>query len=207
MNPLNSSETFTMSTAHHHTPRPSAAASSTLYFIGTGAEATELVQRGLALLSAHMNKVDAFQRKHGADAVSKFRDGHIHALAYECEHEDAISRRPGLRYLDTEATGDTRYQLFTPDPRNQAGKAIAAEAAAIGGFNFSDWLVTALQARRTRPVANPASPTGRGVSVSCAGTVKGQLLLQVPVDPKAPFVGPAWLRQVKQSEYLAAQGL
>ncbi len=171
------------------------------YFASQGAEATALIEQGRALNEEHMAKIDAFQRRHAADATSQFGNGSVHALAYLAEPGEMPKARPGMKFAGHDENSYAElYHLYQPDKRTPAGKAIAAEARAIGTFNLSTWLTRQLGAQRS--VVGAAQ---RGLLLHCsyAGARKGRLLLCVPVDKDEPYSSPAWLPEIARSTFVA----
>lgn len=172
------------------------------YFCGEGAEAQALIEQGRALGTEHTLKIDAFQRRHGADATSKFGNGTVHALAWRVEQDETPADRPGLKFVGRDDnTHDEIYHLYQPDKRTTQGKAIAAEARAIGAFNLSTWIVAQLGAARS--VIDNSSPRGLLLRSSFAGARNGRLLLCVPADQDEPFTPAPWLREIPKSTFIA----
>ncbi len=92
----------------------------------------------------------------------------------------------------------------------KAGKKLAAKLEQPGlVFDVSDHLIKTL--KLSRCVAGPAATrTGMALYYSVAGWAHDTLLVKIPQSDKEnadPMPGvPSWLREVKESEWLAVQG-
>jgi hypothetical protein len=174
------------------------------HFAGGGAEASALLETAGTLQFEHLRRIDAFQRRHGADCVSKFGDGTIHALCFL--HERGERSRPiaGLRCVLVERTEDGEdLHFYQPDKHTAEGQEIAQQARAIGPFNQSDWLLERLDAHRCRITTDPDSASGLNLNYSVAFRSGELLVVTLPVVPDHPFNPPSWMRQLTDPEFRA----
>lgn len=174
------------------------------HFAGGGAEASALLEQASALQLEHMRRIDALQRQHRADCVSKFGDGTIHALCYLHERGERSRSIAGMRCVMVEPTDDGQdLHFYQPDKSTPEGQAIAQQARAIGAFNQSDWLLERLGAQRSCLTSDPDSPSGLNLNYSVAFRSGEVLVVTLPVVPDQPFTPPSWMRQLPDAEFRA----
>jgi len=174
------------------------------HFAGDGAEAWALLEQASALQLDHIRRIDALQRQHRADCVSKFGDGTIHALCFLHERGERSRAIAGLRCVMVEPTDDGQdLHFYQPDKRTPEGHAIAQQARAIGPFNQSDWLLDRIGAQRCRITTDPDSPSGLNLNYSVAFRSGELLVVTLPVVPDHPFSPPSWMRQLTDPEFRA----
>jgi hypothetical protein len=101
-----------------------------------------------------------------------------------------------------ERSGDITYARYKPDKRYKAGKAIASELQAVGGFNFSKYICTTLNIHKEVF----GTLDGRSVvSFTVAGQYGDRLVFKIPTTDHHDdsFTVPDGFREIKQSEFIA----
>lgn len=152
------------------------------------------------------NARDVVQREYEADGLMlRSRSGDVTGLAFKERQQ-----RP---YLKGEEKIEGGFGYY-PRLNCKQGKELAAKLAAPElKFNASDYILGTLKLHRMCAGPHAASRTGMALYYSVAGYIENKVLVSIPgskeEDPmrgdKMPDV-PAWLRTVKESEWLAAQG-
>ena len=176
------------------------------YYIGEGPEADALISEAEERRKSACAARDALQKEYGADGlITRGRGELISGLAFKEKQQ-----RPYLK-------GEIRLDdCFGYEPRMSCkqGKELAAKLSSPElKFNASDYILGKLKLHRMRAGPHAASRTGMALYYSVAGYTGSKVLVSIPgsqdEDPmrgdKMPEV-PAWLRPVKESEWLAAQG-
>lgn len=179
------------------------------YFIGEGPEAEELIavarKKELAVWEARRAVVEDYD----ADGLmeSVWRDGSVTGLAFITQ-----VKRPYLKG-ETKLANDEGYGYY-PKKSTKEGKKLAKRLEEENmKFKMSNFIIEFLNLERA--VTGPAmggSRYGYRIYYSVAGIVRNKVLVSIPgsKDPekcKDTFpVIPEWMREVKESEWLAAQG-
>lgn len=172
------------------------------YFAGGGAEALALLEQCAALHRQHVAKLDELLRQLGADCLSKFGDGTLHAACYLHEKGEPSREMPGMRCVLREPTQDGQVlHFYQPDKATAEGLVIARKAREIGPFNSSDWLLDRIDGQRCRLSPDPDSPTGLNLNYSMAFRSGDQLVATLPVVPDQPFRPPAWLKHIDRAHF------
>jgi hypothetical protein len=183
-----------------------AAAVSRLYFAGGGAEAAALLEQCRSLHLQHLDRLSDLQHRLGADCLSKFGDGTLHAICYLHGLDEPSRPLAGLRCVMTEPTSDGQVlHFFQPDKRTPEGLAIARQAREIGPFNPSDWLLERIGGHRCRIAPEPGTPSGLNLHYALAfgshGPAGEVLVATLPATPDQPFTPPSWLKPIYRPEF------
>lgn len=178
------------------------------YYIGEGPEADALVaevrEKDAATAAAHKTLCEEYESD--GLILSRHRKGKPAGLGFKEKHT--------LPFLKGEMPLSEGYAYY-PRLNCKAGKELAAKLNDPAlEFSVSDYITKKLKVVRWVAGPHAASRTGMAMYMSAAGIVNGKLLVTIPGgdenaengggDPM-PIV-PAWLREVKESEWLAAQG-
>lgn len=172
---------------------------SMCFFIGEGPEAQSLIADVHARSEAAHAAREALRNEYGADNVLISRwNGQCTGLFFK--------EKQKVPHLKGEERVEDGYG-YSPRKSSKAGKALAEKISNPSlRFQTSDFIVSAL--KLSRMVIN-----GRSMFSTVAGIVDGKLLVKIPGghEPKTPGRDPmpevpTWLREVKESEWLAAQG-
>lgn len=176
------------------------------FFIGEGPEAEALIAEVKALRDAVSNARDMVQKEYGADGLMlRGHGGDVTGLAFKEKQQ-----RPYLKG-ETKLEGGFGYY---PKLNCKQGKELAAKLKAPElKFDASDYIIDALKLHRMCAGPHAASRSGMALYYSVADYRGSKVLVSIPgskdEDPKLgdkmPEV-PTWLRAVKESEWLAAQG-
>ena len=177
------------------------------YYIGEGPEAEALIAEVSACREAANNARDAVQKEYGADGLMiRSHSGNATGLAFK--------EKQHLPYLKGEERIEGGFGYY-PKLNCKQGKELAAKLSSPElKFNASDYILGKLKLHRMCAGPHAASRTGMALYYSVAGYTGSKVLVSIPgskdEDPmrgkdKMPEV-PAWLRPVKESEWLAAQG-
>ena len=169
------------------------------FFIGEGPEAKSLIADVKAKRSEAKAAREALCKKYNAGTVLVSGwEGRCTGLFFK-EKQTA----PHLK-------GEERFNGgygYYPKKNCKAGKLLAQELSDPSlTFQVSDYIVSSL--KLSRMVIN-----GRSIFYSTAGFADETLLVKIPGghEPKTPGRDPmpqvpSWMREVKESEFLAAQG-
>lgn len=170
---------------------------SSHYYIGEGQEAEALIADVQARLKAAGEARAALMKEYGTDAlITRGRSEKVVGLAFK----KRVSR-PFLKGEFRLAEGFGYY----PRHNCKAGKELAAKFAVPAvRFSVSDYPIENLNGHRTCVGSCIGSRTGLAIYSSVAGFAFGKVLIKIPGDPMTGI--PDWLREVKESEWLAAQG-
>lgn len=173
------------------------------YFVVEGPEAEALKQKVLGELNKQRAEKNSLASKHGADQVFQWNDGRVAGLVY-AGGDDHPETPEGLSLDQRQPNPNGGFwYVFKPNKRGKAGKAIAAEFAAIKGYRGSDEIVSHFKAYRGQVVGAASSRTGMAYAVSVAGIIKDKIVLSVPDVENEPFDAPPCMREIKKSEYIA----
>lgn len=178
------------------------------FFIGEGPQADELIAETLERENVAREARKALIAEYETDGLilSRWDDGKVAGLAF-----DKPTSRPYLKGETRLSNGDGYGyypKLNTKEGKRLAGRLKARELT----FSPSNFILDKLGLRRMVSGPSPASRTGYSLHCSVAGIVSGKILVSIPGGKerergKDPFPEvPAWLREVKESEWLAAQG-
>lgn len=168
------------------------------FFIGEGVEAEALIAEVKERLREVGEARIAVQKAYGADGLLTRDDGRqVCGLAFKEQQA-----RPFLK-------GETRLQNgfgYYAKKNCKEGKDLSAKLRAPDlQFCSSDHIIHKLKLNR---MCVGASSRGMGLYSSAAGFAGNKILVSIPCgesnDPM-PEV-PTWMREVKESEFLAAQG-
>lgn len=177
------------------------------YYIGEGPEAdallTEVRQRSESAQTARTKLMEDY----GADALilSSWSKGKPVGLGFK--------QKQRIPYLKE---GNRRYEngfAYYPKMNTKAGKELSAKLDAPQlEFDACDYILKTLKLHRMVAGQHSGSRTGMALYHSVAGYCDSKLLVKIPggnkgeVGDPMPEV-PVWLREAKESDWLAAQGL
>lgn len=170
-----------------------------LYYIGEGQEAQAIIANVKAKHSEATAGREALRKKYNADNVlASGWDGRCTGLFFK-EKQTAPHLKGGDRVEDG-------YSYY-PKKSCKAGKQLARGLSDPSlTFQVSDYIISHLKLPRMVIL-------GRRMLRSVAGYSDDKLLVVIPHGIESPSRAcdpmpeiPAWLREVKESEFLAAQG-
>lgn len=176
------------------------------YYIGEGQEAdallTEVRQRSETAHAARTKLMEDYD----ADALilSSWSKGKPVGLGFRQEQ-----RIPYLK------EGSRRYEggfAYYPKMNTKAGKELSAKLEASGlEFDACDYILERLKLSCMVVGRHSGSRTGMAIYHSTAGYCGDKLLVKIPGGNSGPGGDPmpkipSWMREVKESEWLAAQG-
>lgn len=169
------------------------------FFIGEGHEAETLIEEVKERLRAVGEARRTVQKAYGADGLLTRGDGReVCGLVFKEQQA-----RPFLK-------GETRLHPdgfgYYAKKNCKDGKNLSAKLRAPDlQFCASDHIIHKLKLNR---MCVGASSRGMGLYSSAAGFAGNKILVSIPCgesnDPMPEI--PAWMREVKESEWLAAQG-
>lgn len=176
------------------------------YYIGEGSEAEALVAEVMEKQESVRVARHSICVEYDTDGLVLGRHGQVEGLCFK-KKQTCPYLKGEFRYAD----GGYGYY---PKLNSKAGKALAIKLAdPLLTFDESDYIVRHLKISRMARGFHAASRTGTALYFTVAGIIDGKLLVKIPdssersengCDPMP--VPPAWLREVKESEWLAAQG-
>lgn len=176
------------------------------YYIGEGQEAdallTEVRQRSETAYAARTKLMEDYD----ADALisSSWSKGKPVGLGFKQEQRIPYLKGGGRRY-----EGGFAYY---PKMSTKAGKELSAKLDAPElEFDACDYILERLKLSRMVVGQCSGSRTGMAMYHSTAGYCGDKLLVKIPVGNSGPGGDPmpeipSWMREVKESERLAAQG-
>lgn len=178
------------------------------YYIGEGPQAEDLISETREREDIARKARKALMAEYEADGLvlSVWGEGKVTGLAF-----DKPTNRPYLKG-ETELSNGKGYGCY-PKLNTKEGKRLAQKFEAEElTFSMSKFILDKL--RLHRMVSGPGGPSRTGYILyhSVAGIISGKVLVSIPGSKenghgKTPFPEvPAWLREVKESEWLAAQG-
>lgn len=178
------------------------------FYIGEGPQADELISETLARENVAREARKALIAEYEADGLilSVWEDGKVEGLAFE-----KPTSRPYLKG-ETRTSGHEGYGYY-PKLNTKEGKRLAQKFEAEElTFSMSKFILAKLRLHRI--VSGPGGPSRTGYILyhSVAGIFSGKVLVSISGSKENgqgedPFPEvPAWLREVKESEWLAAQG-
>lgn len=178
------------------------------FYIGEGPEALVLISEALARESVARKARKALIAEYETDGLilSVWNDGKVAGLAFE-----KPTSRPYLKG-ETRLSNGEGYGYY-PKLSTKEGKRLAQKLEAEElTFSMSKLILDKLRLHRMVAGPSQSSRTGSALYYSVAGIVSGKILVSIPGSKESghgrdqfPKV-PAWLREVKESEWLAAQG-
>lgn len=168
------------------------------FFIGEGPEAEALIAEVKELREAVSIARKAIQNEYCADGLlSRNNGGEICGLVFK--------EKQSLPFLKEEMRVDGGYGYYAKRNCKQ-GKELSAKLRAPDlQFSPSDHIVKKLNINR---MCFGASGPGMAIYSTAAGFIDGKIIVSIPAAEKSdpmPEV-PTWFREVKESEWLAAQG-
>ena len=168
------------------------------YYIGEGPEAEALIAEVQARREVVGNARSAVQAEYGADGLLSCNNGgEICGLVFK-EKQNCPFLKGELRLPDG-------YGYYAKKNCKQGKELSAKLRAADLQFSPSDHIVKKLNINR---MCFGASGPGMAIYSTAAGFVGGKIIVSIPAaekgDPMPPI--PAWFREVKESEFIAAQG-
>jgi hypothetical protein len=173
------------------------------YYIGEGQEAdallTEVRQRSETAYAARTKLMEDY----GADALILSWEGKPVCLGFKQEQRIPYLKGGGRRY-------DGGFAYY-PKMSTKAGKELSAKLDAPElEFSASGYILKLLKLSRMVVGRHSGPRTGIAMYRSTAGYCGDKLLVKIPDgnDPDGdpmPEI-PSWMREVKESEWLAAQG-
>lgn len=173
------------------------------YYIGEGPEAEALIAEVKELIKAVKNARAVIQQEYGADALVVGHDGQPRGLAF--------TEKQNKPYLKGEVRSKDAYGYY-PKRNCKQGKELASKLAAPElKLDISDYILSKLKLHRMCVGSCADSSTGLAMYSSVAGYAGGKVLMSIPslpaIENSDPMTSvPAWFREVKKSELLAAQG-
>jgi len=178
------------------------------FYIGEGPQADELIAEALERENVAREARAAFVAEYETDGLilSAWGDGKVVGLAF-----DKPTSRPYLKGKTRLSNGEG-YGYY-PKLSTKEGKRLAERLKAKElTFSLSKFILDKLHLHRMAAGPSLTSLTGYALYRSIAGIVSGKILVSIPGSKVSergldtfPEV-PAWLREVKESEWLAAQG-
>ena len=179
------------------------------FYIGEGPEADALVAEALEREKATHEAREALISEYEADGLilSVWNDGKVTGLAF-----NRPTHRPYLKG-ETRTSGEEGYGYY-PKLSTKEGKRLAQKLEAEElTFSASKFILDRLRLHRIATGPHSASRTGHAVYYSVAGIASGKILVKIPGSKNPEHDGtqsfpsiPSWLREVKESEWLAVQG-
>lgn len=178
------------------------------FYIGEGPEAEALIAETLERKNVALEARKALIAEYETDGLvlSAWGDGKVTGLAF-----DKPTSRPYLKGKTRLSDGES-YGYY-PKLSTKEGKRLAQKLEAEElTFSLSKFILDKLRLRRMVAGPGGTSPTGYILYHSVAGIVSGKVLVSIPGSKenkqgRDPFPNvPEWLREVKESEWLAAQG-
>lgn len=178
------------------------------FYIGEGPQAKELIAETLERENIAREARKALIAEYKTDGLilSGWGDGKVVGLAF-----DKPTSRPYLKG-ETRLSNGEGYGYY-PKLSTKEGKRLAERLKAEElTFSWSNFILDKLRLRRMVAGASSASRTGCALYYSVAGIISGKILVSIPGNKenehgRDPFPEvPAWLREVKESEWLAVQG-
>ena len=174
------------------------------FFTGEGPEAEALIAEVKELRKAKNEAIANVQREYGSDALLA-RGAKVFGLVF-IERQD----RP---YLKNEIRLESGFGYY-PKLNCKQGKELAAKLKAPElQFDTSDYILDTLKLHRMYAGTHAASKTGMAMYLSVADYAGDKILVSIPGKKNegaltgAPWPEvPTWFREVKESEWLAAQG-
>ena len=174
------------------------------YYIGEGPEAdallTEVRQRSETAQAARTKLMEDY----GADALILSWKGKPVGLGFRQEQRIPYLKEGSRRYEDGFA--------YYPKMNTKAGKELSAKLDTPElEFSASGYILKLLKLSRMVVDRCSGSPTGMAIYHSTAGYCGDKLLVKIPGGNSGPGGDPmpeipSWMREVKESEWLAAQG-
>lgn len=178
------------------------------YYIGEGSQAEELIAETLERENVAREARKTLMVEYEADGLvlSVWDHGKVAGLAF-----DKPTSRPYLK-RETELSNGKGYGYY-PKLNTKEGKRLSQKLEAKElTFSLSDFILDKLHLHRTVAGPNSLSRTGCALYRSAAGIISGKVLVSIPGSKDREHGGdpfpevPAWFREVKESEWLAAQG-
>lgn len=168
------------------------------YYIGEGPEAEALIAEVQARREVVSSARSAVQNEYGADGLlSRNRGGEICGLVFkEKQHSP---------FLKSEIRVDGGYGYYAKKNCKRGKELYAKLRVPDLQFSPSDHIVKKLNINRM--CFGPSGP-GMAIYSTAAGFADGKIIVSIPAAEKGdpmPSV-PAWFREVKESEFIAAQG-
>lgn len=180
------------------------------FYIGEGPQADALVAEVLEREKVTHEARKALISEYKADGLilSVWNNGKVTGLAF-----NKPTSRPYLKG-ETRTSGEEGYGYY-PKLNTKEGKRLAQKLEAEElAFSASKFILDKLRLHRIATGPHSASRTGHAVYYSVAVSVSEKILVKIPGGKKPEYEGgnpfpsiPSWLREVKESEWLAAQGL
>ena len=168
------------------------------YYIGEGPEAEALIEEVQARREVVSSARSAVQTAYGADGLlSRNNGGEICGLVFK--------EKQSCPFLKGEMRLPDGYGYYAKKNCKQ-GKDLSAKLRAPDlQFSPSDHIVKKLNINR---MCVGPSGTGMAIYSTAAGFVDGKIILSIPAAEKGDTMPsiPAWFREVKESEFIAAQG-
>lgn len=173
------------------------------YYIGEGPEAEEIIAEIMDKQATVHAARAALCKECGVDNLFGCR-GNVEGVFFK--------EKQNLPHLKGEMCLEGGYGYY-PKLNCKAGKELAAKLRDPAlAFDINDHIIKRLKISRMVAGRHAASRTGMALYSSVAGIAKGKILVIIPGAPDNPDGGdpmpsvPEWMREVKESEWLAAQG-
>lgn len=170
------------------------------YYIGTGPEADALIadlNQGLSARNEARHKLCAEYEAQGVVESRRSVDGLVFKAKQDIPHLKLTKNEGG-------------YFWYAPRHNFKAGKVLADRLRdKTLTFDASDYIIGSLKLHRMVAGKCRESATGMALYHSVAGFCGDKIVVKIPGgagggDPMPAI--PSWLREVKESEFLAAQG-
>ena len=178
------------------------------FYIGEGPEAEALIAETLERKNVALEARKALIAEYETDGLvlSRWGDGKVTGLSFA-----KPTSRPYLKGKTRLSDGE--HYGYYPKLSTKEGKRLAQKLEAEElTFSLSKFILDKLRLRRIVAEDSSASRTGCALYYSVAGIISGKILVSIPGSKKNEYGGdpfpevPEWLREVKESEWLAAQG-
>jgi hypothetical protein len=178
------------------------------FFIGSKEESKELMDSILADINAKREAAVKIAQEQGAETAVRGHGGKVIGLAFESEVSLPHLKYEGTVRSDTD--DEKPCPWYSPRRNNKAGKELAAILKNIPAVpSFSSSAIQRLDLEHAVVGRHHSGQTC--MAHAAAGFGQGQILLKIPTNPhgvEASVFGniPPWFKEVKESEFLAAQG-
>ena len=178
------------------------------YYIGEGSLAEKFIAVALERENVAREARKSLMVEYEANGLilSAWDDGEVAGLVF-----DKPTSRPYLKRKTRLSSGEG-YGYY-PKLNTKEGKRLAQKLEAKElTFSLSDFILDKLHLHRMVAGPNSLSRTGCAIYRSAAGIISGKVLVSIPGSKDREHGGdpfpevPAWFREVKESEWLAAQG-
>lgn len=168
------------------------------FYIGDGEEAKAIISETQNAIQKFNSECVSLAEEYGAEGVA-LMNGKPTGLVFK--------DKPDLPYLKVSTQRDGECFCY-PLLNFKTGKELSSKLNAIQKVTASEHIIEVLGVGRWIAGKHLGSQTGMAMYHSVAGYGSGVLVVKIPTGEggdEMPTV-PEWLREVKESEFLAAQG-